>query len=98
DISRVTQGIWGGRIIRNNVVHDCCNSHNSKAHENGAWIQNTADVYNNIWRDCYEGVGLSIFTGWGNRANRTLRMWNNVIWDTPQIRLSTEQNPDTSNE
>jgi hypothetical protein len=98
EIVGTTMGIWGGNIVRNNVVRNTGNSFNSGTHENGIWFQNDGSFYNNVFHSIGEGVGAFFLPGWGNRSNRKMYIYNNVFYNLPQINLSNEQNPDESNE
>ena len=98
EIVGTTQGIWGGALIRNNVVRDMGNSYDSSAHENGAWIQNDTEFYNNKIYNVREGVGVYFLPGWGARSNRRINIYNNVFFNTPQINLTPQDSPDQSNE
>lgn len=93
-----TQGIWGGRVIRNNIVRDGQKSFDAAAHENGAWVQNTADFYNNRIFNVGEGVGVYFLPGWGGRENHRINVFNNIFFDTPQINLTPQDSPSSTNE
>ncbi len=93
-----TQGIWGGRIIRNNTVRDGQKSFDAAAHENGAWVQNTAEFYNNKIFNVAEGVGVYFLPGWGSRGDNRINVYNNVFFNTPQINLTPQDSPSSTNE
>jgi hypothetical protein len=102
EISGTTQGIWGGNTVRNNIIgHDTrgtCDSFSKSSHENGTWQQNNSEFSGNIMYNIRAGVGAYFLPGWGKRGNMTQRVFNNIFYNTPQINLSSQQNPDTSNQ
>src|SRR5690606_28505903 len=65
----VSQGVWGGRVVRNSTIRDCCDSFSSSNHENGArFLGGSVDFYNNKVYNVREGVGFYLNPGWGGRS------------------------------
>jgi hypothetical protein len=87
-----TQGIWGGRTVRNNIVRNGQDSFNSATHENGVWLMNNVDFYNNIIYNSTEGVGAYFLPAWGQKDGR-INVFNNIFFRTPQINLTPQDNP-----
>jgi len=82
DISRVSQGVFGYFYeVRNNRLHQCCNSFQADTHENGMWIEGPARVHANHMYDMNDGEGVTVYLlpGWSGRSNLSQYFYNNIL-------------------
>ena len=63
EIIGTTQGAFACGVVKNSVIRDGGDSFDAAAHENGAWLQNNQEFYNNVMFNWVEGVAVYVIPG-----------------------------------